>query len=74
VLEQVERSGMKRLLVIGVGYQIQALQAVEKQLGLEKTICLGTVNNVTRAGLHEISTSRSPATVIALRVCVPSSL
>jgi len=29
VLEQVEQSGMKRLLVIGVGCQIQALRAVE---------------------------------------------
>lgn len=68
VLEQVERSGMKRLLVIGVGCQIQALRAVEKQLGLEKLYVLGTpcVDNVTRAGLQKFldTTSRSPSTVV----------
>ena len=31
VLEQVEQSGMKRLLVIGVGCQIQALRAVDRK-------------------------------------------
>ncbi len=68
VLEQVERSGMKRLLVIGVGCQIQALRAVEKKLGLEKLYVLGTpcVDNVTRAGLQHFldTTSRSPDTVV----------
>lgn len=68
VLEQVEKSGMKRLLVIGVGCQIQALRAVEKQLGLEKLYVLGTpcVDNVTRAGLKKFldTTSRSPETVV----------
>ncbi|PMB52584.1 hypothetical protein CEN39_09025 [Fischerella thermalis CCMEE 5201] len=68
VLEQVEKSGMKRLLVIGVGCQIQALRAVEKQLGLEKLYVLGTpcVDNVTRAGLQKFleTTSRSPDTVV----------
>ncbi|WP_017720156.1 Coenzyme F420 hydrogenase/dehydrogenase, beta subunit C-terminal domain [Kamptonema formosum] len=68
VLEQVERSGMKRLLVIGVGCQIQALRAVEKKLGLEKLYVLGTpcVDNVTRAGLQKFldTTSRSPSTVV----------
>jgi coenzyme F420 hydrogenase subunit beta len=68
VLEQVERSGIKRLLVIGVGCQIQALRAVEQQLGLEKLYVLGTpcVDNVTRAGLQKFleTTSRSPATVV----------
>jgi 3,8-divinyl protochlorophyllide a 8-vinyl-reductase (ferredoxin) len=68
VLEQVEASGMKRLLVIGVGCQIQALRAVEKQLGLEKLYVLGTpcVDNVTRAGLQKFldTTSRSPETVV----------
>ncbi len=68
VLEQVEQSGMKRLLVIGVGCQIQALRAVEKQLGLEKLYVLGTpcVDNVTRAGLQKFleTTSRSPETVV----------
>lgn len=68
VLEQVEQSGMKRLLVIGVGCQIQALRAVEKQLGLEKLYVLGTpcVDNVTRAGLQRFleTTSKSPETVV----------
>ncbi|HIK27455.1 MAG: Coenzyme F420 hydrogenase/dehydrogenase, beta subunit C-terminal domain [Oscillatoriaceae bacterium SKW80] len=68
VLEQVERSGMKRLLVIGVGCQIQALRAVQSKLGLEKLYVLGTpcVDNVTRAGLQKFleTTSRSPETVV----------
>ncbi|MGL5036005.1 MAG: Coenzyme F420 hydrogenase/dehydrogenase, beta subunit C-terminal domain, partial [Microcystaceae cyanobacterium] len=68
VLEEVAKSGMKRLLVIGVGCQIQALRAVEKQLGLEKLYVLGTpcVDNVSRAGLKKFleTTSRSPETVV----------
>lgn len=68
VLEQIEKSGLKRLLVIGVGCQIQALRAVEKQLGLEKLYVLGTpcVDNVTRAGLQKFleTTSKSPDTVV----------
>ncbi|MFQ4146344.1 Coenzyme F420 hydrogenase/dehydrogenase, beta subunit C-terminal domain [Chlorogloeopsis sp. ULAP02] len=68
VLEQVEKSGMKRLLVIGVGCQIQALRAVEQKLGLEKLYVLGTpcVDNVNRAGLQKFleTTSKSPDTVV----------
>ncbi|MBD2654059.1 Coenzyme F420 hydrogenase/dehydrogenase, beta subunit C-terminal domain [Synechocystis sp. FACHB-383] len=68
VLEEVEKSGLKRLLVIGVGCQIQALRAVEKQLGLEKLYVLGTpcVDNVSRAGLQKFleTTSKSPDTVV----------
>lgn len=68
VLEQVEKSGMKRLLVIGVGCQIQALRAVQQQLGLEKLYVLGTpcVDNVSRAGLKTFleTTSKSPDTVV----------
>ena len=68
VLEQVEQSGMKRLLVIGVGCQIQALREVEERLGLEKLYVLGTpcVDNVTRAGLQKFleTTSKSPETVV----------
>jgi coenzyme F420 hydrogenase subunit beta len=68
VLEEVEKSGMKRLLVIGVGCQIQALRAVEKSLGLEKLYILGTpcVDNVSREGLKKFleTTSRSPETVV----------
>ncbi|MEG4349068.1 Coenzyme F420 hydrogenase/dehydrogenase, beta subunit C-terminal domain [Microcoleus sp. LAD1_D5] len=69
VLEQIEESGMKRLLVIGVGCQIQALRTVEKKLGLEKLYVLGTpcVDNVSRAGLQKFldTTSRSPQTVVS---------
>ena len=68
VLEEIERSGLKRLLVIGVGCQIQALRAVEQELGLEKLYVLGTpcVDNVSRAGLQKFldTTSRSPETVV----------
>lgn len=68
VLEQIEKSNLKRLLVIGVGCQIQALRAVEQKLGLEKLYVLGTpcVDNVTRAGLQKFleTTSHSPQTVV----------
>lgn len=68
VLEQVEQSGMKRLLVIGVGCQIQALRSVQKELGLEKLYVLGTpcVDNVSREGLQKFleTTSKSPDTVV----------
>jgi Coenzyme F420-reducing hydrogenase, beta subunit len=68
VLEEVIKSGLKKLLVIGVGCQIQALRAVQDKLGLEKLYVLGTpcVDNVSRAGLQKFleSTSRSPATVV----------
>ncbi len=68
VLEEIAKSGLKRLLVIGVGCQIQALRAVEKELGLEKLYVLGTpcVDNVSRAGLQKFleTTSRSPKTVV----------
>ncbi|MEO1590573.1 MAG: Coenzyme F420 hydrogenase/dehydrogenase, beta subunit C-terminal domain [Cyanobacteria bacterium J06632_22] len=68
ILEQVEQSGMKRLLAIGVGCQIQALRAVQDKLGLEKLYVLGTpcVDNVSREGLQKFldTTSRSPETVV----------
>jgi len=68
VLEEIEKSGLKKLLVIGVGCQIQALRAVEKELGLEKLYVLGTpcVDNVTREGLQKFleTTSKSPDTVV----------
>ncbi|MCS7031276.1 MAG: Coenzyme F420 hydrogenase/dehydrogenase, beta subunit C-terminal domain [Gloeomargarita sp. SKYG116] len=68
LLDEIERSGIRRLLVIGVGCQIQALRAVQKYLGLEKLYVLGTpcVDNVTRAGLQKFleTTSRSPHTVV----------
>ncbi|WP_017327549.1 Coenzyme F420 hydrogenase/dehydrogenase, beta subunit C-terminal domain [Synechococcus sp. PCC 7336] len=68
ILDLVRESGMKRLLAIGVGCQIQALRAVQAELGLEKLYVLGTpcVDNVTRAGLQKFleTTSRSPETVV----------
>ena len=69
ILDLVKQSGMKRLLAIGVGCQIQALRAVQQELGLEKLYVLGTpcVDNVTREGLQKFldTTSRSPETVVA---------
>jgi len=68
ILEEVEQSGFKRLLVIGVGCQIQALRAVQDKIGLEKLYILGTpcVDNVTREGLQKFleTTSKSPETVV----------
>ncbi|ABW27849.1 coenzyme F420 hydrogenase beta subunit [Acaryochloris marina MBIC11017] len=68
VLEQIEQSGLKRLCVIGVGCQTQALRSVQDSLGLEKLYVLGTpcVDNVNRAGLQTFleTTSRSPDTVV----------
>ncbi len=68
ILDLIAVSGLKKLLVIGVGCQIQALRAVEKELGLEQLYVLGTpcTDNVTRAGLQKFldTTSRSPETVV----------
>jgi 3,8-divinyl protochlorophyllide a 8-vinyl-reductase (ferredoxin) len=68
ILDLVAESGLKKLLVIGVGCQIQALRAVEKQLGIEQLYVLGTpcTDNVTRAGLQKFleTTSHSPSTVV----------
>ncbi len=68
VLDLVEQSGMKRLLAIGVGCQIQALRAVQDKIGLEKLYVLGMpcVDNVHRDGLKKFleTTSRSPDTVV----------
>jgi len=68
VLEQLPGSGIRRLLAIGVGCQIQALRAVEATLPLEKLYVLGLpcVDNVSREGLQTFleSASRSPETVV----------
>jgi 3,8-divinyl protochlorophyllide a 8-vinyl-reductase (ferredoxin) len=68
ILDLVEQSGLKKLLVIGVGCQIQALRAVQDKIGLEKLYVLGTpcTDNVSRAGLQKFleTTSRSPETVV----------
>ena len=68
VLEQLPGSGIKRLLAIGVGCQIQALRAVEATLPLEQLYVLGLpcVDNVSRDGLQTFleSTVSSPETVV----------
>ena len=68
VLEQLPGSGIRRLLAIGVGCQIQALRAVQHTLPLERLYVLGLpcVDNVSRKGLQTFleSASRSPATVV----------
>jgi coenzyme F420 hydrogenase subunit beta len=68
VLEQRPGSGIRRLLAIGVGCQVQALRAVEATLPLEELYVLGLpcVDNVSRQGLQTFlnSASRSPDTVV----------
>jgi len=68
VLEQLPGSGIKRLLAIGVGCQVQALRAVQDTLPLERLYVLGLpcVDNVTREGLQTFleSTVSSPQTVV----------
>jgi len=68
VLEQLPGSGIRRLLAIGVGCQIQALRAVQASLPLEDLYVLGLpcVDNVSREGLRTFleSASASPTTVV----------
>ena len=68
LLEQLPGSGIRRLLAIGVGCQIQALRAVQDTLPLDQLLVLGLpcVDNVSREGLQTFleSASRSPATVV----------
>jgi coenzyme F420 hydrogenase subunit beta len=68
VLEQLPGSGIRRLLAIGVGCQVQALRAVQDTLPLEQLYVLGLpcVDNVSRQGLQTFleSASRSPETVV----------
>jgi coenzyme F420-reducing hydrogenase beta subunit len=68
VLEQLPGSGIRRLLAIGVGCQIQALRAVQPTLPLDQLYVLGLpcVDNVSRQGLQTFldSASRSPDTVV----------
>jgi hypothetical protein len=67
VLEQLPGSGIRRLLAIGVGCQVQALRAVQATLPLDELYVLGLpcVDNVSRQGLQTFlnSASRSPASV-----------
>jgi coenzyme F420 hydrogenase subunit beta len=68
VLEQLPGSGIRRLLAIGVGCQVQALRAVEPTLPLDQLYVLGLpcVDNVSRQGLQTFleSTVSSPETVV----------
>ena len=68
VLEQLPGSGIKRLLAIGVGCQVQALRAVQPTLPLDELFVLGLpcVDNVSRQGLQTFleSTVSSPNTVV----------
>ena len=68
VLEQLPGSGIRRLLAIGVGCQIQALRAVQATLPLDELYVLGLpcVDNVSRQGLQTFleSTVSSPDTVV----------
>jgi coenzyme F420-reducing hydrogenase beta subunit len=68
VLEQLPGSGIRRLLAIGVGCQIQALRAVQSTLPLDQLFVLGLpcVDNVSRDGLQTFleSTVQSPQTVV----------
>ncbi|MFZ9754077.1 MAG: Coenzyme F420 hydrogenase/dehydrogenase, beta subunit C-terminal domain [Cyanobium sp.] len=68
VLEQLEGSGIRRLLAIAVGCQVQALRAVQATLPLDSLHVLGLpcVDNVSREGLRTFlnSASRSPDTVV----------
>eukprot|EP00457_Paulinella_chromatophora_P009044 gb/GEZN01009096.1/.p1 GENE.gb/GEZN01009096.1/~~gb/GEZN01009096.1/.p1 ORF type:complete len:346 (-),score=-3.72 gb/GEZN01009096.1/:16-1053(-) len=67
-LEQLSGSGIKKLLAIGVGCQVQALRAVQSTLPLDELYVLGMpcVDNVSRTGLQTFleSTSKSPNTVV----------
>ena len=68
VLEQLPGSGIRRLLAIGVGCQVQALRAVQPTLPLDELYVLGLpcVDNVSREGLQTFleSTVSSPETVV----------
>ncbi|MFZ9317479.1 MAG: Coenzyme F420 hydrogenase/dehydrogenase, beta subunit C-terminal domain [Vulcanococcus sp.] len=68
VLEQLPGSGIKRLLAIGVGCQIQALRAVQPTLPLDELYVLGLpgTDNVSRQGLQTFleTTVSSPETVV----------
>ena len=68
VLENLREQGIRRLLAIGVGCQVQALRTVQATLPLDDLYVLGLpcVDNVSREGLQTFlnSASRSPETVV----------
>jgi coenzyme F420-reducing hydrogenase beta subunit len=68
VLDEVRRSGVKRLAFIGTGCQVHALRAAEKELGLEKLYIIGIpcTDNTTYPDLMRFLqvASKSPDTVV----------
>ena len=68
VLEDLPKQGIRKLLAIGVGCQVQALRTVQATLPLDDLYVLGLpcVDNVSRQGLQTFlnSASRSPETVV----------
>ena len=68
LLEEVEAKGIRRLLFIGVGCQVQALRSLESALGLEALYVVGTncTDNGERGGLDKFlnAASASPETVV----------
>ena len=67
-LATVEAAGVKRLLFIGVGCQVQALRAIEPYLGLDALYVIGTncTDNGDREGLRTFlnAASADPATAL----------
>ncbi|KAL6760746.1 coenzyme F420 hydrogenase family [Haematococcus lacustris] len=61
VLAAVEAAGVKRLLFVGVGCQVQALRSVEQHLGLDQLYVLGTncVDNGRRGTLGKFLAAAS---------------
>lgn len=67
LIPEVERQGVRRLAVVGVGCQVSALRAIEPRLGLEALYVIGLVctDNMTYPNWQRLirTTSRSPRTV-----------
>jgi coenzyme F420 hydrogenase subunit beta len=70
LVPQIQREGIRRLAVVGVGCQVSALRAIEAQLGLEKLYVIGLVctDNMTFANWQRLirTCSRTPQTVVKL--------
>jgi coenzyme F420 hydrogenase subunit beta len=68
VLDEVPRSGIKRLAFVGVGCQVHALRAIEHTLGLEQVYVIGLPcsDNTTYPDQQRFLRliSRSPETVV----------
>lgn len=68
VLDEARVAGIKRLAVVGTGCQVQALRAVEEEMGFERLYIIGIPcsDNVTYPDQQRFLglISRSPATVV----------